>query len=169
MDDAGHTEVPSRRWHVVGLLLIGAAGVYAVATSLVLGLWRQNSPGEGLFPFIAATAVTTFSVLALAAVLLRTGDDRLPSGETEGGLRHTILRVAVYLAALVFYAAVLDALGFIASTILVVVFILKIAEGYGWLTTVALAVGTSAACHILFVTALGALLPTGHLWDRMFY
>ncbi len=169
MDEAGQTRVAERKWHLLGFLLIGAAGLYAVVNSLALGLWRQNSPGEGLFPFIAATAVTTFSALGLAAVLLRTGDDPLQSGETEGGLRSTILRVAAYLAGLIFYAVVLDALGFIVSTVLVVVFILKIAEGYGWLATVALAVGTSAACHILFVTALGALLPTGHLWDRMFY
>ena len=169
MDEGGQTRVAARKWQVLGFVLIGAAGVYAVANSLVLGLWRQNSPGEGLFPFIAAMAVTAFSALGLAAALLRTGDDSLRSAETEGGLRSALLRVAAYLAALIFYAAVLDALGFITSTILVVVFILKIAEGYGWLATVALAAGTSVACHALFVTALGALLPTGHLWDRMFY
>ena len=80
-----------------------------------------------------------------------------------------MLRLGAYLAALIFYAAVLDALGFIVSTVLVVVFILRIAEGYGWRTTLAVAAGTAAGCHVLFVYWLGAILPAGFLWDRMIY
>ena len=60
----------------------------------------------------------------------------------EQALRTTVVRLCAYLAALIFYAAALDALGFIVSTVLVVVFILRIAEGYGWRTTLAIAVGT---------------------------
>ena len=62
-----------------------------------------------------------------------------------------VLRLGAYLAALIFYAAALDALGFIVSTVLVVVFILRIAEGHGWGTTLAIAAGTAAVCHVLFV------------------
>ena len=55
----------------------------------------------------------------------------------------------------------LDGLGFFLSTILVVVFILRVAEGYGWRTTLAIAAGTAVGCHVLFVYWLGAILPTG--------
>ena len=59
---------------------------------------------------------------------------RSPPDHGEHGLRTTLVRLGAYLAALIFYAAALDALGFIVSTVLVVVFILRIAEGYGWRT-----------------------------------
>ena len=132
MEQGGQTPAGARKWHVLGFVLLAAAGVYAVAVSLALGLWRQNSPGEH-------------------------------------GLRTTLVRLCAYLAALIFYAAALDALGFIVSTVLVVVFILRIAEGYGWHMTLGIAVGTAVGCQLLFVYWLGAILPTGFLWDKMFY
>ena len=165
---SGQTPAVARKWHVLGFVCLVAAGVYAIAASLALGLWRQSSPGEGLFPFIAATAVTAFSLAGLGGVL-STRHAPSQTGNGEHGLRTTVLRLGAYLAALVFYAAVLDALGFIVSTVLVVVFILRIAEGYGWRTTLGVAAGTAIGCQLLFVYWLGAILPTGFLWDRMIY
>jgi len=153
---------------VLGFVLLAAAGAYAVVVSLALGLWRQNSPGEGLFPFIASVAVTAFSLAGLTgAVSARHAHNPPDHGEHE--LRTTLVRLCVYLAALIFYAAALDALGFIVSTVLVVVFILRIAEGYGWRTTLGIAVGTAVGCQLLFVYWLGAILPTGLFWDRIIH
>lgn len=168
MEQGEQTPTVARKWHVLGFVFLVAAGVYAVAASLTLGLWRQNSPGEGLFPFIAATAVTAFSLAGLAGALSTRHAPAQPD-DSEHGLGTTVLRLGAYLAALVFYAAVLDALGFIVSTVLVVVFILRIAEGYGWRMTLGVAAGTAVGCHVLFVHWLGAILPTGFLWDRLIY
>lgn len=168
MEQSGQTPTVARKWHVLGFLLLAAVGAYAVAVSLALGLWRQNSPGEGLFPFITAAAVTAFSLAGLAGEL-STRHAPTQSDDGEQGLRTTVLRLGAYLAALVFYAVVLDALGFIVSTVLVVVFILRMAEGYGWRTTLGVAAGTAVGCQVLFVTWLGAILPTGLLWDRLIY
>ena len=55
------------------------------------------------------------------------------------------------------------------STVVTVVFILRFAERYAWTTTIALATGTAAGCHLLFVYWLQAILPTGYLWDNLFY
>jgi putative tricarboxylic transport membrane protein len=162
------TAAVGRPWHILGFVLLTAAGAYAVAVSLSLGLWRQNSPGVGLFPFIAASLVTVFSLGSLAGVLRPRAGSAPPAG-TGTELRATLLRVGAYLAALIFYAASLDALGFSVATVLVVTFILRLAEGYSWRTTLALAIGTAAVCHVLFVRWLGAILPAGYLWDGMFF
>ena len=168
MDQSEQTPSVARKWHVLGLLLLAAAGAYAIAVSLALGLWRQNSPGEGLFPFITAVAVTAFSLVGLAGALGIRDAPAQPRGDAHWP-RTTTLRVGAYLAALIFYAVALDALGFIASTILVVVFVLRIAEGYGWRMTLGVAAGTAVGCQVLFVSWLGAILPTGFLWDRLIY
>lgn len=168
LEDGHSPPAIARRWHLLGFMLLVAAGAYAVAVSLQLGLWRQASPGEGLFPFLAAVAMTVFAVAGLAGVL-RARPTREPQPSDRGGdLRLTLLRVGAYLVGLVFYAATLDALGFAVSTIVVVIFILRFAERYAWGTTLGLAVATAAACHVLFVRWLGAILPTGFLWDRWF-
>jgi putative tricarboxylic transport membrane protein len=165
MTDEGETV--GKRWRVLGYGLLAATGVYALGEALRLGLWRQGSPGEGLFPFLTAIGMTAFAVLCLAVALReRSAPVRArPPGE----LRGTLLRIGAYLAALLFYATTLDPLGFIISTIVTVVFILRFAERYAWTTTIALAVGTAAGCHLLFVYWLQAILPTGYLWDNLFY
>ncbi len=168
MEESGQTPTVAQKWHVLGFTLLVAAGAYALVASLSLGLWRQNSPGEGLFPFIAAAAVTAFSLAGLVGILSTRHAPAHPD-DSGHGLGPTVLRLGAYLAALIFYAAVLDAVGFIVSTVLVVVFILRIAEGYGWRTTLGVAGGTAVGCHVLFVYWLGAILPTGFFWDSLVY
>jgi putative tricarboxylic transport membrane protein len=167
MDDEGATAPAARRWHVVGFALLSAIGVYAVVVSLRLGLFRQGSPGEGLFPFLTAAAMTTFGLVSLFEAWRMPVDPAIADDDPDAIGR--FWRVGSYLAGLVFYAVTLDPLGFIVATIVTVVFIVRYAERYGWRTTVALAVGTAVACHILFVTWLGALLPTGYVWDGLLY
>ena len=167
MADEGSTATVGRRWRLLGYGLLTAAGVYALGEAWRLGLWRQGSPGEGLFPFLTAIGMTGFAALCLGAAL------REPEAPTQarptGELRAMLLRIGAYLAALLFYAVAFDPLGFIISTIATVVFILRFAERYAWTTTIALAVGTAAGCHLLFVYWLQAILPTGYLWDNLLY
>lgn len=154
--------VASPRARLVGHAVLAAIGVVALAIALRLGLWRQNSPGEGLFPFLAALAMVAFS----AAGLLR---DALTfeTAQAGAGERTSALRVAAYLGALVFYAVSLEFLGFIVATAITIAFILRRAERYSWRATLALTAGTVAGCQLLFVLWLGAMLPTGTLWASL--
>jgi hypothetical protein len=148
----------SRLPALLGLGVITLLGLAAAIIAFRLGLWRQGSPGEGLFPFMVASAVAIFSV---ASMPLRVNDG--PDGE-----RPSILRVGAYLGALIFYATTLEALGFVAATAITIVFILRFAERYSWRMVVALTVGTIAFCHVLFVRWFGAQLPAGALWESLF-
>ncbi len=166
-DEAAPASTVSRRWHVLGFVVFTAAGFYAIGVALQLGLWRQNSPGEGLFPFIAAVAMTAFAVAGLVSAWRM--PRRSAAAANRGDLAQTLIRVAAYIFGLVFYALALNPLGFITSTIVTVVFILRFAERYSWPVTLALAVGTAAGCQILFVIWLGAILPFGYLWESLLY
>ena len=71
------------RARLVAHAVLEGIGLIALAISLRLGLWRQSSPGEGLFPFLAALAMVAFSVAGLvrdwmkrAAAPARTVRDR---------------------------------------------------------------------------------------------
>ena len=135
--------IVSPRGRLVGHAVLAAAGLGALVIALRLGLWRQNSPGEGLFPFLAALAMVSFSVAGLVrdwtqarAGTERTASDRLAS-----------IRVAAYLGALVFYAVSLEFLGFIVASAITLVFILRFAERYSWLVTLALTAGTVIGCQ----------------------
>ena len=164
MEDGSSPPTVAKTWHVLGFVLLVAIGAYATAVSLGLGLWRQNSPGEGLFPFLAAASMTLFAGIGLVGALRADQHPIVPTADAKD-FRATLSRVAIYLIGLVFYAGALDAVGFIASTILVLLLILHFAEGYAWHSALALAGGTVAVCHVVFARWLGAILPMGYLWD----
>jgi hypothetical protein len=156
--------VASPRARLIGHAVLAAVALVALAISLRLGVWRQNSPGEGLFPFLTALAMLAFS----AAGLARDWSKRTAAQGPPAGDRSGLMRVAAYLGALVFYAASLEFLGFIVASAITLVFILRFAERYSWLATLALTAGTVIGCQILFVLWLGAILPTGTLWENLF-
>jgi hypothetical protein len=151
------------RSRLVGHAVLMAVALVALAIALRLGLWRQNSPGEGLFPFLTALAMVGLSAAALARDWVK----REGAPEQATSDRSGLMRVAAYLGALVFYAASLEFLGFITASALTLIFILRVAERYPWLATLALTAGTVIGCQILFVLWLGAILPTGTLWAAM--
>ena len=150
----------SPRSRVVGHAVLAAIGLVALVISLRLGVWRQNSPGEGLFPFLTALAMVGLSGAGLARDWLkRKGEPEQATSDRSG-----LIRVAAYLGALVFYAASLEFLGFIVASATTLIFILRFAERYSWLATLALTAGTVIGCQVLFVLWLGAILPVGTLW-----
>ena len=157
--------VASPRAQVIGHAVLAAIALVALVISLRLGVWRQKSPGEGLFPFLTALAMFAFSAAGLARDWLAL---KGAQGHATAGDRSGLIRVAAYLGALIFYAASLEFLGFIAASALTLIFILRFAERYSWLATLALTAGTVIGCQILFVLWLGAILPAGTLWDNLF-
>ncbi len=164
MSEQGTPAAASRRARLAGHAVLAAVGLVALAISLRLGLWRQSSPGEGLFPFLMALAMAAFSVAGLIGDL----KERASAQGRLFGDRAGRIRVAAYLGALVFYAGSLEFLGFIVASAITLVFILRLAERYSWLATAALTAGTVIGCQILFVLWLGAILPTGKLWEDLF-
>lgn len=143
-------------------VLLAAVGLYAAHFSWSIGLWRGSSPGEGLFPFFAAAAVTILSLAGLATLALERRSASAAIGRLEPG---AIRRLGYYVAALVFYGGTLELLGFFASTILSLTFILAVAERYSWRMTLTLVVGTVIGSYVLFVLWLGVIFPEGTLWQ----
>jgi hypothetical protein len=152
------------RARLVAHAVLAGIGLIALAMSLRLGLWRQSSPGEGLFPFLTALAMVAFSVAGLVRDWMRRAAAPARTVRDRTGL----IRVGAYLGALLFYAVSLEFLGFIVATTLTITFILHFAERYPWSATLALTAGTVVGCQVLFVLWLGAMLPTGTLWADLF-
>lgn len=161
MTDSVDSPPATRTARLIGFMIVGAVGLYALTVAIELGLWRGRSPGEGLFPFITAFGMIAFSA---AGIVITRADNRPEVAESTDWGR--LWRMGAYVAALLFYALTLESLGFIVATIISVAAILRFAERYSWLATLAIAAGAAAACHVLFGLWLGAILPTGTLWER---
>jgi len=148
-----------RRLHpgsLIAALVLGALGAWASLEAVGYGLWRGRSPGEGLYPLMAALAV---AALAAAFAFQAVSDPERPAAEDDGPPAYG--KVAIYLAGLVAFAALLEALGWVAVTAAVLLLILKAAERLSWLASAAIVGATLAATHVVFERLLGLPLPRG--------
>jgi putative tricarboxylic transport membrane protein len=137
-----------------------AIGGIIMAASFSYGLGSLPSPGTGLMPFLSGMAVCFF-----AAVTFIQSSTRSRKGVGWNAVVrsfHWKKSITVFLA-LFTYTLLLVILGFIASTVLMILFLMKAVQPQRWLTAILGAVITALSAYILFEFWLECQLPKG-LW-----
>jgi putative tricarboxylic transport membrane protein len=141
----------SGRLPALALIGLGLAALIE-ASGLSFGTLRQ--PGSGFYPMLVCIALIAFGALSLAAA----GPAPSSAAAQAGG--HA--RVWLVVAALLAYVWVLIPVGFLLSTMALLLLLLRGIGGVAWLgSTTAAALG-AVACYALF-TRLGMPLPAGLL------
>jgi putative tricarboxylic transport membrane protein len=128
-----------------GALLLGL-GVLSLVEAFRL---RDDWQGARLMP-----AVLGVVFVLLAAGHLRTSSV-VPAGPDAFGRR----RVVLLLAVLALYAGAMPYVGFLPTTVLFVLLLVRALGDYGWPKTLALTVVIALACHVVFKEWLGMPLP----------
>jgi len=82
----------------------------------------------------------------------------------EGGVTWPGLpRVTLVIAMLVAYVATLTTLGFLLTTVVMLLVLIRGVGSYSWPASIGLAVALGGACHVVFRLWLGMPLPDGPL------
>jgi putative tricarboxylic transport membrane protein len=136
------------RWSAVGLALL-AIGYLLAGRRYPLD--TLDTPGPGVVPVLAGLAL-----LGVAIWLFVVAGSVSPARAAGGPINRSALVLA---AALVVYAALLPRLGFLASSFSLVVVASRLMGAAGWWRPVALAVGVTGGCYLLFARWLGVPLP----------
>ena len=134
-------------------LLFGATALYESAK---LPFGTVHSPGQGFFPWWTSAAV-----VLLALILLFQALTSRPSIAPEAAGR--IAKVARLVIVLVAYTFLLDALGYLICTFVLVLFMLRAIEPQRWTVALGMAAMTAAGSYILFAIWLSVPLPRGPL------
>ncbi|MBI2297225.1 MAG: tripartite tricarboxylate transporter TctB family protein [Betaproteobacteria bacterium] len=137
-----------------GVLLLFAAAVGWEAWKLPFG--TINAPDSGFFPLSLAVALALLSALIVLATWL-SGSRATTPPSWQGGNR-----VALLVVALVAYVAVLNPLGYLLATALVMLLYLRGLERVRWRVSLTVAVVSVVASDLLF-RRLGVPLPAGIL------
>ena len=142
----------------VALILTGlAAFILLEAGKLSFGSVRV--PQTAFFPVILATLLLILSLILLAQALRSAPTGRSPERiEAEGWSR-----IGATLVTLVGFALVLERLGFLLSTFLLMVLLLRAIEPQAWHKVLAVALVTSLVVYAIFGWLLGIPLPAGVL------
>jgi putative tricarboxylic transport membrane protein len=142
------------------VILLGLAGfILFEVRKLPLGSLRV--PQTAFFPSTLAVLLLLFSLAALLLALRQTESEAGPAPQkidAEGWSR-----IGVTLAALVGFALALERIGYLASTFIVMILLLRAIEAQKWHVVLLVALLTSLLSYFLFARLLGVPLPAGAL------
>lgn len=146
---------------VAVLLFVTVAGWQA----LRYGLWERLEPAPGLFPFLVCMLAGLCALVALAGLVIDhlAGIDPPVSEdeETEGPLLWR--KIAIYVVALVAWPLAFAWLGWLPSTALGLLLIMRLGETMSWRDSLIVTAGALLGSWLLFVRLLEVPLPRGML------
>jgi putative tricarboxylic transport membrane protein len=130
------------------------------------GIFERGVPGPGFFPFLAGLTL----ILPALILFVSRMADRRGKGEKEEVLpffpeKSSWKRLILVMGSLVFYSIALEYLGFLATTCLFMIFLLRI-EPRGWTAILTTAILATLSSYTLFEVLLKVPLPRAavRLW-----
>jgi hypothetical protein len=142
------------------VVLVALAGfILLEVRKLPLGSLRM--PQTGLFPATLAVLLLLFSLAALLLAFRQTKSESGPAAQkidSEGWSR-----IGSTLVALVGYALALEWIGYLPSTFILMILLLRAIEAQKWHVVLSVALLTSLLSYFIFARLLGVPLPAGAL------
>ncbi len=157
------TTAAGRDWarvaDLAGLGVILAVVLAAGARAWSYGLWLYGEPGPGLFPMFACAVAVAFALLAISGLVVAPA---VREQDPDAGAPRP-LRLVLYMATILVWPWLLAPLGFLMSSALALVVLLRWGERVGWGATIGMLAGALLASWLLFERLLGVPLPHGWL------
>jgi putative tricarboxylic transport membrane protein len=136
--------------------LVLSTAVCVESWSLKVG--GLHNPGPGFLPFYTAILL---GLMALISLLQTLKESEGSASEIWGGIQFG--KLAILLGTLFLYVFLLDRLGFLLGTFLLLLVLFRIVEPYSWKIVLFSSLLTTAATYFFFVILLESRLPRG-LW-----
>ncbi len=145
-----HDIVSSTIWLTIGLAIL--------FNSLNLGLGSLSVPGSGFMPFLAGALIFFFAFLVLIGAIYR-------KGEVKQKLWTNIdyTKVSSVFVVLLLYIFLLEKIGFIVGTFLLISLLMLFIGSRGWLQSLIGGIIATVVCYFLFNVWLQTQLPKGFL------
>ena len=144
-----------RRDHVAGgVFIVAALLVFAMSGDLPFG--TLASPGAGMMPKLVLGLLIAFGAILVA----RAGESPPLATINWSDFRHAATVVAVTAAAIALYTTI----GFVLSVSLLLFVLLYLVERRSLFSTLAVSIGITVGCYLLFGTLLKSPLPPMPFW-----
>ena len=145
----------NRRDLISGIFWLGFGAVFTIG-GLQQGLVRQGIPGPGSLPFVVGLIL-----IGLSSVIFVQALSSAPSSQTKFFPRaDSPSRLALALLALFIYGFFLKPAGFVLTTFVFLVFVLRWIGREKWISVLSFSILTAVFSYLLF-TALQVELPRG--------
>ncbi len=140
-------------------IFLMAVGLAFLLGGVQLGIGHLHEPGPGFFPLVIGAVVVLLSCLQfIGSYSDRTGFSK-PDGFWKE--RDSWKRVSTSLFSLVFYLFFLDPLGYIVTTFLFLLYLIRFTGKKGWPSSILVALLASLISYLLFKVGMEVPLPRG--------
>jgi putative tricarboxylic transport membrane protein len=157
-DSRIRSDAMKRSQLAVSIVLAGLAG-FVLLESRHLSFGSMRVPQTGFFPLVLATLLLILSIILCGQGLFGAQSGRSPDNILPEGW----FRIAFTLIAMIGFALVLERLGFLLSTLFLMILLLRAIESQRWSKVFFVAILTAIASYAIFGWALGIPLPGGIL------
>jgi hypothetical protein len=137
--------------------LLALIGVAVIVWSFRLQIGTIQEPQPGFFPLVVGSLIVVLSLVLAVRGWLGRGD----AVQAFHGWR----RPSIMVVSLALYAAALEPMGYIPSTVFISVIAFRILGLISWVVSVLSSVALSVICYVLFVHLLGVELPAGIMFE----
>jgi hypothetical protein len=147
-----------RRSHLIANLIWLALAGAVCAESLQLKVGTFHAPGPAFLPFYAGALLGILSLISL----VQTWKEEKRQGDGPWG-GTPFVRLGSLLGVLFLYTVLLEVLGFILGTFLLLLFLFRVVEPVGWKTVILVTALTMGGTYLLFGVLIESTLPKGFL------
>lgn len=148
-----------RRFNIAASLALLALAAFILFEVSKLPFGSFRVPQTAFFPTILSLLLLIFSLILLVQALRAKETLRGPEPIATDGW----VRIGATLATMLAFALVLETLGFLLSTFVLMVLLLRAIEAQPWRVVVGVALSTALISYFLFARLLGIPLPGGIL------
>ena len=148
---------------VSSLFWIGVGAVFCIGAVQNGILLSPGVPGPGCLAFLVGSILIVLALLVLMPALFpERGSAQKAQEEDFFPQRESFRKLFLALLSLSFYAFAVERLGFLVTTLLFLILVLRFIEPQKWTTVLSFSLTTAFLAWALF-TALKVELPTGFL------
>jgi putative tricarboxylic transport membrane protein len=145
---------------ITGIILLIFSG-YVIMTSMQMPLRAITgrtsfAPSTGFLPMWLGVFMAILSILLIVNATLQQADS---NQETVFPRGRALVAVALFLAGLAAYIALLEVIGYLSATAFLTAFLLRFVMQTRWRTTLLVAVGASIVLFVIFQVLLHVDLP----------
>lgn len=149
---------------ISSLFWIGVGIIFDIG-AIRYGVVASGIPGAGLLPLIGGSILLALSLMVLISALINKREDSKKMLKEKFFPQHeSWKKVLLTVLALFAYWIAIEYLGFLLTTLLFMIFLLRFIEPQGWRITLVTAFLVTISSYALFELWLKVQLPKGIFW-----
>ena len=150
---------------VVSAIFLTALGLFYLMSSLQYQAGDVGNPGSGFFPRMIGFVTLCCSVLYLVISLRKRKAEEI-SVLWEGIDIRRVLLAGIVLGCVVVYLLILDFVGFLVASSILIFFLARVMGGNKWVHNAILGIVSSGSMYWFFWMIMKVPIPLGSLWRR---